>query len=204
MRHAISRTRRKTAMSCPVNPNARSCAGSAVMTWPILGKFCRRAEAHVVACEGRSNAVSKSCSVVSSVGRTTRLRSTTKPWIGDAGARATDDLDMEDVPESSTGRAEGPLSRRPPTHPVPAVLLLFNGLAPPTADTGILLLQHRRSIASAPPHAWHITRRKPRPADRAGLWGRRLIRRSSCGYETRSGCSSRHPDHRTGWRRWAR
>jgi hypothetical protein len=116
-------------MSCPVNPNARSCDGSAEMTWPILGKLCRRAEAHAFACEGRSNAVSKSCSVVSSVGRTTRLLSTATPWVGDAGAKATDDLDMDDVPESSTGRATGPLSRRPPTHPVPAVLLLFNGLA---------------------------------------------------------------------------
>ena len=47
-------------------------------------------------------------------------------------------------------------------------------------------------------------RRKPRPADRAGLWGRRLTRRSSCGCATRSGCSPRHPDHRRGWRRWAR
>ena len=190
MRHAISRTMRKRATSCPVNPNARSCDASAEMTWPMLGKFCKRAAAHAIPCEEVSNPASKSCSVVSSVGRTTTLPSLTRPWVGEAGARAKDDADMDSVPESRTGKPQARSLWRPPTHPLPAILLLLKAYpsvagaskGPAQSFAAFVDLIGMRAVSRMA-----TKRRKPRPVSRAGLWGRRLTRRSSCGCETRSG-----------------
>jgi hypothetical protein len=169
------------------------------------------------------------------------------------------------------GRAsQGPLSRRPPAHPLRAVLLLFKagllakvpvGQRPrdggfrrrrpcvvvevmpsdPHSEQGHRRVQ-RKLRRSAHPHlsvlakalVWandsacrflraillrsirrscrhqsllahgNQTQKAPPGGPGGALGGRRLTRRSSCGYGTRSGCSRRHPDHRTGWRRSVR
>ena len=190
IRQAVSRTRRKSAKSRAVSPNACNCEGSAEMTWPMLGKFCKRADAHAKRCDDVSNTASKSCSVVSSVGTTTTLPSLTRPWVGEVGARAIDDADMDSIPESRTGKPQARSLWRPPTHPLPAILLLLKAYlsvagaskGPAQSFAAFVDLIGMRAVS---PMA--TKRRKPRPVSRAGLWGRRLTRRSSCCCETRSG-----------------
>lgn len=109
MRHAISRTSRSRAMSWPVSPKARSCAVSAVMTWPMLGKCCRSAGVEAERGDAASKPASRSCSVVSSVVRTTRL--SLRLRAGDADARAEDDADMDRFRRA--GRDEPGRSLRP-------------------------------------------------------------------------------------------
>ena len=163
---------RKRATSCPVNPNARSCDASAEMTWPMLGKFCKRATAHAISCEGASNPASKSCSVVSSVGTTTTLPSLTRSWVGEVGARAKDDADMDSIPESRTGKPQARSLWRPTTHPLPAILLLLKAYlfgagaskGPAQSFAAFVDLIGMRAVSRMA-----TKRRKPRPVSRAGL-----------------------------------
>jgi hypothetical protein len=124
-----------------------------------------------------------------------------RPWVGDAGAGAKDDADMTNVPESRTGRAAGPLSREasgsPPSgHPLALEGLAFRRRRGITPGRWTHTERHQGLLAQG-----DQTQKAPPGGTGRGSGGRRLTRRSSCGYVTRSGCSSRHPDHRTGWRR---
>ena len=55
-----------------------SCDASAEMTCPMLGKYCKRADAYAVPCEEASNPASSSRSAFSSVGKATTLPSPTQ------------------------------------------------------------------------------------------------------------------------------
>src|SRR5215472_7553131 len=95
----------------------------------MLGKICKRAAAHSIPREELSNPASKSWSVVSSVGRTAMPPSMVRPRIGNADARAKDDADMDNFRRAGKGEPWARSLGRPPTHPLPAVLFLLEGLA---------------------------------------------------------------------------